>query len=385
MKTALGMIVKSVNSDEAVIRFVDNAEKNGHKLDCVIVAYSHNLDATAANNISKRIPFFAIDIMNPGFCAKQFRRLGMSAASVKTLLECPVDTAFGLVPYGYNRSLVIIEAILRGVDILFFVDDDIYPSSLAMTPEGIKLVDLDFFGAHLEYLRSGSPITTGEYGGYNILPHASFDGMEELLRGLQKSEMLEYWQDSGVHRCLAARPLEHTPVPCTKILGGNTAITLSLFSKLPPFFSSSYIVDDELFLNRGEDTVLGLGIAVSGVVCTDIGLYPLHDTYKNYPAEPDLRGDPGDQERFYYACTGWVGRNPFYNYLLGNDVKSVREFQRERLERGLAALADYTSNPRFLNVLKNFDVSWNSLVRYIGEYERVLEAWEEFIQRSDLA
>ena len=158
---------------------------------------------------------------------------------------------------------------------------------------------------------------------------------------------------------------------------------LSAFSRLPPFFSSHYTLGGELFLCRGEDTVLGVEIARTGTVCTDIGLNPLHDTYKDYPAEPDLLGDPVAQERFYYACTGWVGRNPFLNYILEKDLRQTREYQREHLALGIRALAEYTSNPRFYSVLRNFEVSWDDLGRYINEYEQVLEAWEGFIERSD--
>ena len=384
VKTALGMIVRNLDSDEELFRFIENAEKYGHKLDCVIVAYTKRLNPRAAISINNKIPFFAVNINEPGFAFDQFRCRGLSGTTVQTLLECPVDTSGGLVPYGFNRTIVVIEAILRGMDVLFFVDNDVFPTVLKAAQDGVSMEDADFFGAHLEQLKAGSTITTGEYSGYNILPPASFDGIEDLLHGLQKSEMLEYWQSSATHRCLTVQPADCAPAPCTKVLGGNTAITLSAFLDLPPFFSSSYTAGDELFLNRGEDTLLGLGVAKSGTICTDIGLYPLHDTYKNYPAEPDLHGDPKTQDRFYYACTGWVGRNPFLNYMRGEDVKSVKEFQRERLERGLRALAGYTSNPRFYSVLRNFDISWDNLGRYISEYEQVLEAWEEFIRRSDL-
>jgi len=379
MKTALGMITKSLDSDLELMRFIENAEKHGHKLDCVIVAYTLQIDPRVESRLQKKIPFFAIDIKNPHYCLDQFNHRGLSATAVQMLLECPVDTRRGAIPYGFNRTVVLIEAILRGVDTLFFVDSDVFPTVLKKTPDGLVIEDVDFFGAHLEYLNSGSQVTTGEYSGYNILPPASFDGMEDLLAGLQKSDMLEYWQSSETHRCLAVQTPEPVPVPCKKILGGNTGLNLSAFSILPPFFSSFYILGDEMFLCRGEDTVLGLGISRSGTVCTDIGLNPMHDTYKDYPAEPNLRGDPAAQERFYYACTGWVGRNPFFNHILGNDLQATREFQRERLERGLRALAGYTTNPRYYGVLRNFDTSWNELGRYISEYERTLEAWHEFV------
>jgi hypothetical protein len=377
MKIALGMITKSLDSDAELLRFIENAEKYGHKLDCVITAYTQRLDPLVERSLNRKVPFFAVDIKYPRYCIEQFRRRGISDAAARTLLECPVDTGGGLVPYGFNRTVVVLEAILRGVDVLFFVDSDVYPTVLNMTPGGPVIEETDFFGAHLEHLRLGSQITTGEYSGYNILPPASFDGMDDLLSGLQKAEMIDYWQTSAAHRCLAVQNPERDPKPCTKILGGNTALRLSAFSLLPPFFSPYYTVGDELFLCRGEDTVLGLAVAKNGIICTDIGVNPLHDTYRDYPAEPDLRGDPTIQERFYYACTGWVGRNPFLNYIYGADLQSARERQHESLERGLRALAGYTSNPRFYGVLRNFEVSWDSLGRYISEYEWVLEAWDE--------
>ncbi|MCL1834769.1 MAG: hypothetical protein FWG48_01295 [Oscillospiraceae bacterium] len=383
MKVALGMIIRNLLSSAELIAFIDNAEKHGHELDCVIAAYSQKLDPKVAETLCKRIPFHAIDIKNPDYCKENLRRIGVSEKTAQTLLECPVDPMGGPVPYGYKRTLLTTEAILRGMDVLFFVDSDVHPAVLKMTQDGAVTEDADFFGAHLSHLNSGSLVTTGEYSGYNILPPASFDGMDDLLYGLQKEDMLEYWQNSEKHRCLYTQPAATEPKPCTKILGGNCAITLSAFSALPPFFSSFYRVGGELFLNRGEDTVLGLGIAKTGTVCTDVGLNPLHDTYKNYPAEPDLRGSAEDQERFYYACTGWVGRNPLYNYVRGGDLQAIRESRRERLGPGLRALAQYTNNERYLGVLENFDVSWSNLDRYIEEYERVMEAWEDFIGRSE--
>ena len=381
MKIAIGMIVKSLDSDIEIMKFIENAEKYGHEIDCVIVAYARHVDPDVEKRLRRKIQLYAVDIKNPRYCMEQFHRLGLSNLSTVTLLGCPVEIQRGMAPYGFNRNIVLFEAMMRRVDTLFFVDNDVIPSVLTMTPDGIKCIETDFFGAHLEQLNAGAHVTTGEYSGYNILPHATFDGMEYLLDGLQKSDMLKYWKNSETHRCLILQPPVRELKPCSKILGGNCAIKISALRNLPPFFSSQYIVGGEMFLCRGEDTVLGIEIAKSGTVCTDIGLNPLHDTYKNYPIEPDLRKDPETQERFYYACTGWVGRNPFLNFMQGADLKATREFQERQLMRGLKALKKYTSNPRFLGVIKNFEISWNSLGRYINEYERQLGAWEELKSR----
>ena len=384
MKIALGMIIRSLESDAELMGFLTNAEKYGHKLDGVIVAYTHQLDPRAEQRIKKKLPFYSIDIKNPRYCYEQFRRRAIPDSAAATLLECPIDTKGGLVPYGYNRTIVVMEAILRGFDTLFFVDSDVYPTVLKKRPEGVAEEDVDFFGAHLEHLQSGSQVTTGEYSGYNILPPASFDHMDDLLAGLQKPEMLDYWQSSETHRSLMLQPPEAAAKPCSKILGGNCAIALTAFNALPPFFSSYYTLGGEIFLCRGEDTLLGAVISKSEAVCTDVGINPLHDTYKDYPKEPDLRDDPATQERFYYACTGWVGRNPLMSYILGADLQETRETQRERLALGLRALVGYTTNRRFHGVLRNFDASWDNLGRYINEYELVLEAWEEFTERIGL-
>ena len=133
-----------------------------------------------------------------------------------------------------------------------------------------------------------------------------------------------------------------------------------------------------MFLGRGEDTILGQGIARHGVSCMDIDMHPLHDTYGRYTTEPDLKNDPAVQERFFFACTGWVGRNPFLNYVKGENTSEVRAYQRPHLEKGLSSIAEYTGNPKFLDVLRNFDASWSSLERYIGDYQRTLKAWSSF-------
>jgi hypothetical protein len=384
VKTALGMIIKNLDSDMELMGFVENAEKYGHMPDCVIVAYSHYHDPEVEKSINRRIPFFAVDIKNPQYCREQMLIRGLPDDAAQALLECPLDMKTGLVPYGFNRMIVVMEAVLREMDTVFFIDSDVYPKVIRRNENGITLEEIDFFGAHLKHLNSGAQVTTGEYSGYNILPHASFKGMDDLLAGVQKSEMQEYWETSEEHRCLVVQADKTEAKPCKKVLGGNMAIKLSAFAELPPFFSSHYMQGGETFLCRGEDTMLGLEIAKSEITCMDIGLNPLHDTYKNYPEEPDLRNDKSTQERFYYACTGWVGRNPFLNYVLGNDLHEARKYQRERLESGLKGLAKYTDNPQFLSVIKNFDVSWDSVSRYISEFERVSEAWGIFKESVDM-
>ena len=382
MKVAVGMITRSL--DGMITEFLDNADEFGHRIDGIIATYSHGDDGAAVAQIGDRVPFFPIDLHNIAFCREELKRRGMPSSAADTLLNCRFIGDVGLVPYGFNRNAVLMETILRGFDILVFIDTDVYPSIL-LNKDGVVASEVvDFFGTHIKYLESGSDITTSEYSGYNILPPCGFDGMEDLLMGVQKADMLEYWQSCGAHQCLALQPDDDTPAPASKVLGGNVAFRMSIFGDFPPFFSSFYESGGEFFLARGEDTLMGPAIRQKGIVCTDVRMYILHDTYKNYPAVPDIKNSPADQLRFYYAITGWCGRNPLFNHFLGNDTGAVREYQRKHLTAGVEALAEYTGNPLYLTVMSRFESSWDNLPGYLDEHDKYMEAWYEFIKRSDL-
>lgn len=51
---ALGMIVRDFVSAEPILAFLDNAEKFGHEISHVIVAYSHRFDWTAVQMLEGR-------------------------------------------------------------------------------------------------------------------------------------------------------------------------------------------------------------------------------------------------------------------------------------------------------------------------------------------
>ena len=378
MRIALGMITRALNSAAPLLRFIESAEKYGHTLDAVIATHSLGLCPRAAAEISEKAPFYAIDLQDPLPRIRQLKRLGVSESSAAALVNCPDTKGCGLVPYGINRNAVIIEALLKEVDIIVFADTDVYPYVITMKDGQPFLEEIDFFGCHLKYLSAGSQITTSEYSGFNILPPAEFEGMDNLLLGLRKGEMRDFWKGSMDHHCLITQPQSVSPCSCTKVLGGNAGFWLSAFSALPPFFSSFYTDGEEFFLARGEDTGLSPSIIPSNTVCTDIKTYIYHDTYDGFINAPDLKNDVVTQKRFYYACTGWIGRNPFISALLREDERETRDFQRAHLSVGSTSLADYTSNPIFNTLVEKFDISWDSIERYKGEYERVQEAWSEF-------
>ena len=131
------------------------------------------------------------------------------------------------------------EAMFTGTDYLIFVDSDVRPEVLRKTPDGaVQSEEIDFIGAHLHGLSLGADVTSSDYSGYNILPPASFDGMKDLLWGLHKESMADFWQNSEAHRGLVIQEDQNAePQPTTKVLGGNLGIRMSALTTLPPFFS----------------------------------------------------------------------------------------------------------------------------------------------------
>jgi hypothetical protein len=293
----------------------------------------------------------------------------------------------GLVPYGFNRNTVVMAAALTGTDILIFVDSDVKPEMLRRDPDGaLWFQAVDFAGRHLRALSQGADISTSEYSGYRILPPARMQDMEPLLIGLQKEDMLSYWRSSAEHQCLAVSENAEPAVgPTQKVLGGNLGMRLSSLSRLPPFFSPTYLVSDTLFLARGEDTLIGLEAGRRGLQCMDIDTLIFHDTFGQFPKVPDLESDREIQLRIFYACTGWLGRNPFMNWLSGQDVEKERQAREQHLERGAAALFRYTKNPIFLNLPRNFRAAYDGLPEMKRQYSRTMEAWNEFVERSGLS
>jgi hypothetical protein len=374
------MITRTLDSCIPILRFIENAGKYGHTLDIVIATHSLGVSPQVTAGISKRVSFCTIDLYEPQSRIDQLKRLGVSEYSATALIGCPDTGGSGLVPYGTNRNAVIIEALLRGVDILIFADTDVYPSVISIKDGQPVFEEIDFFGCHLKHLNAGSQITTSEYSGYNILPPAEFEGMYDLLLGLRKDDMRAFWESSMDHQCFIAQPQLKVPVPCAKVLGGNMGFWLSAFSVLPPFFAPYYTDGEDFYLARGEDTGLSPSIAKTNTVCTDIKTYVCHDTYDGFDRIPDLKNNAATQKRFYHACTGWIGRNPFLSALLGEDIREIRDFQRAHLTIGSRSLANYTSNPIFGTLTEKFDISWDNIERYSNEYERVLEAWSEFCQ-----
>ena len=382
MKIAIGMIVRDILSAHPLTDFLDNAEEHGHALDRVIIVYSHQADPGAVEELRSRTNLSLIKLQSNERAHLIMKEIGVRHSSIHQLLYCPLIDAHGLIPYGFNRNQALMEAMFTGTDYLLFVDSDVRPEVLRKTPDGaVQSEEIDFIGAHLHGLSLGADVTSSDYSGYNILPPASFDGMKDLLWGLHKESMADFWQNSEAHRGLVIQEDQNAePQPTTKVLGGNLGIRMSALTTLPPFFSPYYFYNRTPLLARGEDTLMGMAASQSHIRCLDIQTPIFHDTYGDYPKVPDLRNDSRVRDRLYYACTGWVGRNVFFRWKTGHTPSEFTQRNRQ-LAAGAKALARYTNDRRFLYLpdIQSAAESW--LPDMIGQYQKSKEAWNELTER----
>jgi len=385
VKISIAVITKDFISLEPVDEFLENATKYNHKIYSIIIVYSHDCDFRLVESLGKKVKVFLVKINDAPEIKEQLIKMGLSTENIEILINCSALKKHGLVPYGLNRNYALIKALLSGSEALVFIDTDVYPRVLIKENNEVKEKEIDFIGRHLEYLGEEEVIiTTSDYSGYYIIPPMSFTGMKELLIGLQKEGAYEFLKNFDEHDCLNLDNDKNRKVfETNKILGGNVAIKLSALKELPPFFSTVYNVDSENVLSRGEDTILGIKLKKSDKKCIDIDTKIFHNTFGNYPEIPDIKRDDSIRDRFYYTCLGWIGRNPFLNWLKREDLEEVKNRQRKNIIIGSKAVASYLNDERFLILPEALETSYRNLGRVINEYKNTMMAWNDFIEKLE--
>ena len=385
MRISIGVITKNFNSLEPIDDFLENALKHNHKIYSVIIIYSHDCDFQLIESLREKVKVSLVKINDAPEIKQQLTKMGLPKENTEILINCPTLKKYGKVPYGLNRNYALIKALLSGSEALVFIDTDVYPRVLVKEDDEVKEKEIDFFGRHLEYLKKEEVIiTTSDYSGYYIIPPMSFTGMKELFIGLQKEDAYDFLRNSGEHNCLSLDNNKKRKIFETdKILGGNVAIKLSALKELPPFFSTVYNVNGDYILSRGEDTLLGIKLKKSDKKCIDIDTKIFHNTFGNYPEVPDIKKDESIKDRFYYTCLGWIGRNPFLNWLKGEDVEEMKNRQKKNIIIGSKATASYLNDERFLILPKALKISYHNLERVISEYKDTMTAWNDFIEKLE--
>lgn len=386
-KIALGLITRNFDDAEPIIRFLDNARAYGHSVDRVIVAYSHTKDDATIAAVEERIPIYLLHASDPEFLREQMRQTGLASGTIHDLLDLPAGGEVGEIPYGAYRNTVLFKALLDGIDYLLFFDTDVEPRVLTqLDGEDAQWQEIDFIGTHMRSLtKDDVSATTSEYSGYYIIPPMSFLGLGELLTGLGKGMALEYMDDCHEHQCLKLGSVTSgLPKPTDKPLGGNLGLNLKQAWRLAPFYSTIYTFAGLTVKARGEDTLLGQAISGSRGKVMDVDLLIFHNTYDGFPRVPDIRRK-GIRDRFYWACLGWIGRNPFLSWYLDQvghlqtDLRSETALQRIGLEVGGEKTAAYLQDPRFNELAAAFEASYARLPDAIERYQGLMQGWGELL------
>jgi hypothetical protein len=387
-RIALALITRRVNDATTALKFLNNARRHGHRIDRIIIAYSHGVDREIVEELQREVKVVLVCAHGDDNLRQRLQVLDIEPKVMDGLLDVPSWPCHHEVPYGAYRNAILFEALLERVDYLLFFDSDVMPMVLTDLQGGQPLwQEIDFVGTHLAYLTQPEVLaTTSDYSGYYIIPPMTFDGLGDFLIGLGKEHSIEYMTKWDVHGCLNLGP--QTPAPprsTNKLLGGNLGLNLTQPGKLAPFFSTVYEFDGQCVKGRGEDTLLGQAMTENEGQLLDVDLKIFHDTYIDFPIKPDIF-QVDVRERFYWACLGWIGRNPFLTWFRSKVSRKKDHFkeemkrQAEFLSVGSSKAARFFEDPKFLSLTTALEASMSMLPESVARYRRLMDSWIKLIR-----
>ena len=86
------------------------------------------------------------------------------------------------------------------------------------------------------------------------------------------------------------------------------------------------------------------------------------------------------RDRFFYACTGWIGRNVFLRWREGCS-SSEYTWRLKQLEMGARGLCEYTKDERFMELPQIARAAESCLESMVNQYFNTAKAWQEFMER----
>jgi hypothetical protein len=353
-KIAYGMICAKVTELSPVTDFFDNARKYGHKIDHLIICYKDYCDDNVIEQFKQYCKVTLIQRGHAPFIENNLKDIGMNDYDVYSIIGTPYLEKYNKVAYGTARNYVVLAAIFLEIDYLFFFDSDIFPILLKDYKSGKSdFEEVDFVGSHLKYLQQDDVVvTTSDYTGYYIIPKMNFPYLMELENIFNTN----------------------------KVLGGNLAIDLKHLNLLPPFFSTMLVLGNECFMGRGEDTLFGPIIYSFGGRCVDIDLLVFHNCFGDFPNKPAITIQK-NVDRFFYACMGWIIRNPFFNWLrneFNSEAETINTEKRyHALQKGCTSAAEYFADKRFLNLPLAFEMSYKKLPEDIDHFYNLTDTWKK--------
>ncbi|MCD4795752.1 MAG: hypothetical protein K8R49_01080 [Candidatus Cloacimonetes bacterium] len=379
-KISFGVITRCLTEMSPIQDFLENAQKFGHKVDRLIIAYNDYIDPQIIKRLEEYCEVTTVHRGDSPFLQNSLEKIGLSDKEIDALIGTPFQKEYAKVAYGTSRNYVLLTAIFLGVDYLYFFDTDIFPKILTSFSDGrSEYEDIDFVGSHLKHLTKKNVVnTTSDYTGYYIIPKMKFPYLLELLEGVQKEDRFYYI--STVETPVVRNKHSENIFDTHKALGGNLAIDLTKLNLLPPFFSTTLVLDDECFLGRGEDTLFGPLIHKYHGKSVDIDLLIFHNCFGDFPNKPAITLKK-NVDRFYYACMGWIIRNPFFNWLKKEYYEESEQINTEKryhsLVKGSKAAAEYFKDDRFLKLPRAFKMAYDKLPEDIELFHDLLNAWNK--------
>ncbi|TKJ17625.1 hypothetical protein CEE44_03785 [Candidatus Woesearchaeota archaeon B3_Woes] len=321
---------------------------------------------------------------------------------VKTLPDV-TDEAFSILfePRGYcsQKNRAILDALLKGVEHILFLDDDEYFVAPFQNGGMLDWVEQDVFGAHLQH-NSDADITNGAHTGYfsPIPSDIEYSLEEEVRRTLGEifsigNEVIDRETFINIRKSIIYGDdvflrNGHHEIPEKKgvrtLSGGNITLNASSIrsGKIPPYYNP--------YGARGEDAILGMQIPDLSIL--KIPVYTFHDpfqkywqiTQRQYPEEIEpIEVIPGTIDRFCKACIGWIKYAPFLIQLTSQDEQEYRE-RIAAMEQPLKEIGSEIN--RQLN-WKEFDQMAPILLAYDSRSRQDIQdlkiakgAWAEIVQ-----
>ncbi|NLN45767.1 MAG: hypothetical protein GX153_04255 [Clostridiaceae bacterium] len=299
--------------------------------------------------------------------------------------------------YAGKRNAVLYMAIKNKMDCLVFLDDDEYPLAVTRSSNGALWSGQEVLAEHLRHIGEVD-ITHGHHCGYvSPIPQIRFDDtltasdfrlfIEAISNDILQWEKIEsIMQDGGVTYADKHILTRHTPEVVEESLGlkfisgANLCINLTDPTRVFPFYNPPGA--------RGEDTFLATCLHDRSVL--RIPTYSFHDGFSTYQCLLDgvlpirlkqIRADhPDVANRFFKACIGWIRYKPLLLKITRPaEFDALTASIREKLTTSLPALCDYFREPRFMEVLSEFEKYTRRSDLHLAEFAKTRVAWAKLM------
>ena len=241
--------------------------------------------------------------------------------------------------FGNKKNIILLNAILKGYDMVLFWDDDEYPVICMQNDTSVVWQNTDILTAHLREISNGADVATGFWTGHvfptipdihKILHYNTATLLGEALGLGTETHSRNSFVDPTLWFHIGKLIPEINEIKAINggkwVSGGNISVNVQsvLEGIVPPYYTP---VD-----SRGDDTIFSMHLSRAKVMSVPSGAY--HDMYLDYPkiCRENFPKNPGFIEgnnekymsRFAFALRAWLAYAPLFIKLKGDGTyKSV--------------------------------------------------------------